>query len=92
MLRKHRDRWLLYRQKNNINHLILPNNSISSLLNNKNQLLENLTQDFHKTQGNINELFYKKGKTIEKMKTKKYIINNNISIINNNTPSNNTNI
>ena len=80
------------RQKNNLNNLILPNNSISSLLNNKNQNLENLTQDFHKTQRNINEIFYKKGKTLEKMKSKKYFINNNISIINNNIPSNKTNI
>lgn len=80
------------RHKNALNNLILPNNSISSVLNNKNQNLESLTQDFHKTQRNINQLFYNKGKTIEKMKTKKYIINNNISIINNNIPSNKTNI
>ena len=83
---------IFLRQKNNLNNLILPNNSISSVLNNKNKNLESLTQDFYKTQRNINELFYKKGKTIEKLKTKKYIINNNISIINNNIPSNKTNI
>ena len=81
------------RQKNNLNNLIIPNNSISSVLsNNNNNNLGTLTQNYQKTQRNINELLHKKGKTIEKIKTKKIFLNNNISILNNNISSNKTNV
>ena len=88
------ERHIIYlRQKNNLNNLIIPNNSISSVLsNNNNNNLGTLTQNYHKTQRNINELLYKKGKTIEKIKTKKIFLNNNISIINNNISTNKTNV
>ena len=88
------ERHIIYlRQKNNLNNLIIPNNSISSVLSNNNKNnLGTLTQNYHKTQRNINELLYKKGKTLEKIKTKKFFLNNNISIINNNISTNKTNV
>ena len=85
---------LIYLRKNhNLNNLILPNNSITSVLNDNNIKFENLTQGYHKTQRFINDLLQKKGKTIEKIRTKKYFINNNISLINSNSniSSNQTN-
>ena len=49
-----------------------------------------LTQNYHRNQLNINnELLYKKGKTIEKIKAKKFFLNSNISVINNNSLSTN---
>ena len=85
---------LIYLRKNhNLNNLILPNNSITYVLNDNNIKFENLTQGYHKTQRFINDLLQKKGKTIEKIRTKKYFINNNISLINSNSniSSNQTN-
>ena len=82
------------RHNNNLNSLILPNNSISSTLNEQKIKNGNITQDYEKLQKKIINIFNKKCKTIEKNKVKKIIVNNIFSEINNNKniSSNKTNI
>ena len=82
------------RHNNNLNNLILPNNSISSTLNEQKIKNGNITQDYEKLQRKIINIFNKKCKTIEKNKVKKKIVKNIFSEINNtkNISSNKTNI
>ena len=93
------ERQIIYlrQNNNNLNNLVLPNNSISSILNNNyinyiNNNLASMTNDYQRTQKNINELFYKKAKTKEKIKTKKFFLKNHINSFNDNISNNKINI
>ena len=73
------------RQNDNLNYLILPNNNISSTFNEQKSKMENLTQDYEKTQRKIINIFNKKVKMVEKNKVKKLVFKNSNSLINNPT-------